>query len=33
MGWRLSGIRRSPGPLLGTMVASAVAATRTVAVA
>src|ERR1700761_9752908 len=33
MGWRLSGIRRSPGPLLGTMVASAVAATLTGAAA
>jgi putative ABC transport system permease protein len=33
MGWRLGGIRRSPGPLLGTVVASAAAATLTVAAA
>ncbi|HEX4256205.1 MAG TPA: ABC transporter permease [Streptosporangiaceae bacterium] len=33
MGWRLGGIRRSPGPLLGTVVASAVAATLSVAAA
>ncbi|HEY2242483.1 MAG TPA: FtsX-like permease family protein [Streptosporangiaceae bacterium] len=33
MGWRLGGIRRGPGPLLGTVVASAVAATLTVAAA
>src|ERR1700749_2702306 len=33
MGWRLGGIRHSPGPLLGTVVASAAAATLTVAAA
>src|ERR1700760_55202 len=33
MGWRLGGIRRGPGPLLGTVAASAVAATLTVAAA
>jgi putative ABC transport system permease protein len=33
MGWRLGGIRRGPGPLLGTVVASVVAATLTVAAA
>ena len=32
-GWRLAGVRRSPGPLLGTVAASAVAATLTVAAA
>ena len=30
-GWRLAGIRRSPGPLIGTVAASAVAATMAVA--
>ena len=30
-GWMLSGIRRGPGPLIGTVVASAVAAILTVA--
>ena len=30
-GWRLSGIRRGPGPLIGTAVASLIAATLTVA--
>ncbi|MGH3280327.1 MAG: hypothetical protein ACRDNW_14485, partial [Trebonia sp.] len=29
-GWRLAGIRRGPGPLIGTVVASAAAAVRTV---
>src|SRR6201994_1978580 len=33
MGWRLGGIRRGPGPLLGTVAASAVAGTLTVAAA
>jgi len=32
-GWRLAGIRRRPGPLVGTVAASAVAATLTVAAA
>ena len=32
-GWWLAGIRRAPGPLLGTVVASATAATLTVAAA
>src|ERR1700753_3965216 len=31
MGWRLGGIRRSPGPLLGTVVASAAPAALPVA--
>ena len=30
-GWMLAGVRRSPGPLIGTMVASAAAAALTVA--
>jgi putative ABC transport system permease protein len=32
-GWRLAGVRRRPGPLAGTMAASAIAATLTVATA
>jgi hypothetical protein len=30
-GWMLAGIRRGPGPLIGTVVASAAAAVQTVA--
>jgi putative ABC transport system permease protein len=30
-GWRLAGVRRNPGPLIGTVAASAIAATLTVA--